>query len=270
MPLNPTRTRLDKLIFNKGLAESRSKAAELITQGKVTVEGKIDRKPSTLYPSDSTITIESPLKFVSRSGQKLDFALESFKLDITGMTALDIGASTGGFSDCLLQRKAHSVLAVDVGTDQLHPKIRENPKIINMERTDFRSLKTLPINIDLVVIDVSFISVLLILSHLQSLNPPLGLHIIALIKPQFEGQRINLNKKGVVRDKETLVKLLKKTLSAMRELGFRIHQLIESPITGGEGNREFLVYLRQNPKNGNGEEREEFNLDRFFFELDSP
>jgi 23S rRNA (cytidine1920-2'-O)/16S rRNA (cytidine1409-2'-O)-methyltransferase len=197
----------------------------------------------------------------------LEFALETFKIDVSGMVALDIGASTGGFSDCLLQHKAQSVLAVDVGTNQLHPKIRNDLRVINMEKTDFRSMKNIPVKVDIVVIDVSFISILLILSHLKSITSLNEKPVIALLKPQFEGQKNDLNKKGVVRDREKLVQLLTKTLSAIRGLGFWINRIAESPIRGGEGNREFLVLLSQPPNLGEMKNREEVELGRFLHNL---
>ncbi len=243
-----TTERLDIYLTNNGLVESRTKASRLITAGKVLVNGLICKKSNTLIHKTDSITITESMLYVSRGGEKLAHALDMFDIDPSNSIVLDIGASTGGFSDCLLQKNAQLIYAVDVGSDQLHKSLRNNPKIINLEKTDIRKLESLPKKADLITIDVSFIS----LSHILSSLPRFLAHpespIISLLKPQFETQRHNLNKHGVVKNTILLKEIIENAIERIETSGFFIEKMIESPILGKEGNREFLVLIRQGTK----------------------
>lgn len=231
--------RLDVLMAERGLAESRSKAQRLIQAGEVRVDDQLAHKPSTRVSDDAEITLQAKLPFVSRGGKKLDAALDRFGVDVTGAVAADVGASTGGFTDCLLQRGARRVYAIDSGYGQLHWDLRNDPRVVVMERTNARHLERLPERVDLTTIDVSFISLSLILPRAVAWLTPDGV-VVALIKPQFEAGPRNVEKGGVVRDPTTHRQVLERILGSAASLGLRLRGLMPSPLRGPAGNVEFL------------------------------
>lgn len=237
-----TKQRLDVLVFERGLAGSREQAHRLVLAGAVLVDGKVIDKPGTRVSEVAEITLTESLPYVSRGGLKLAAALDAFDINVAGLVAADIGASTGGFTDCLLQRGAAKIYAIDVGYGQLAWKLRRAPRVVVMERVNARYLEALPEPIDLVTIDVSFISLRLILPVVMRLLTPEG-QVIALIKPQFEAGRRQVGKGGVVRDPAVHRTVLEGLLSWAIEQGFVLRGLIPSPILGPAGNREFLAHL---------------------------
>jgi len=241
-------TRLDQILVDRNLCESREKAKRLILAGQVRVNGHPARKPSdTVKPADE-ITVDTPEKFVSRGGHKLEYALEHFQINVTDLTAFDLGASTGGFTDCLLQRGAAKVFAVDVGQGQLAWKLRTDPRVVVMEKTNARHLQpdNFPAPADLAVIDCSFISLKKILPPAGPLLKPYGI-IIALIKPQFEAGKAEADRgRGVITDPtihERVLAELKDFVSAQARLCWR--GVIESPLLGPAGNKEFLTLIEK-------------------------
>jgi 23S rRNA (cytidine1920-2'-O)/16S rRNA (cytidine1409-2'-O)-methyltransferase len=232
--------RLDVLLAKRGLAESRSKAQALIMAGKVRVNGQVMAKVGTQVSTEADISIESDLPYVSRGGLKLAAALDAFHIDPNGAICADVGASTGGFTDVLLQRGATRVYAIDVGYGQLAWKLRQNERVVVMERTNARYLETLPEPINLVTIDASFISLKLLLPRVIKWLKQPGL-IIALVKPQFEASKTQVGKGGVVRDKGVHRQVLENTVSYAQALDLTVLGLIPSPITGPAGNYEFLI-----------------------------
>jgi 23S rRNA (cytidine1920-2'-O)/16S rRNA (cytidine1409-2'-O)-methyltransferase len=252
-PVKLPRVRLDQLLVERGLAESRSRAQALVLAGKVRVgEGDAargDRKPGDLLAADTPLTVTEPSPYVSRGGYKLAAALDAFGIDPTGMIGLDVGASTGGFTDVLLQRGASRIYALDVGRGQLAEALRRDPRVISMERTNARELTatTLPERIDIATIDVSFISLDLVLGPVAAtLRPSTKSLIVALVKPQFEAGRGRTDH-GVVRDAAIHRDVLEKTVESARRHGLGTRAVIASPITGPEGNHEFLVHLAPGP-----------------------
>ena len=245
------RVRLDQLLVDRGLADSRTRAQALILAGKVRVgdgdAARRDRKPGDQLDAGVAIEVEQPEPYVSRGGHKLAAALDAFAIDPTGLTALDVGASTGGFSDVLLQRGARRVYALDVGRGQLAEALRRDPRVVSLERTNARSLtaETLPEPMDLAVIDVSFISLDRVLGPIVSTLRPQA-PIVALVKPQFEAGKGRTDR-GVVRDPAIHREVLERTVVAAREVGLGTRDVIASPILGPEGNREFLVHLAPGP-----------------------
>ena len=237
--------RLDVLLVNRGLFESRAKAQAAIMAGQVLVdEVKID-KPGT--PTKEEVTIRllgDKLRYVSRGGLKLEKALQIFPISVAGKVCADIGASTGGFTDCALQNGAAKVYAVDVGYGQLAWKLRSDERVVNMERTNVRYLEPVQLGelADCATIDVAFISLDKVLPAVHKILKPNGF-VIALIKPQFEAGRENVGKKGVVRDPEVHKAVIKNVISVAKELGFGVGGLDFSPIKGPEGNIEYLLYL---------------------------
>jgi len=234
--------RLDVLIKDKGLAKSRSRAERLIKKSLVEVEGKVIRESDKKVNIQSKIKIKSPLKYVSRGGDKLEKALREFGVDVKGMTVIDIGSSTGGFTDCLLQKGASRIYAVDVGKNQLDPSLKNNPKVLVYEETDIRKLGELNHLADLAVIDVSFISLILVLPKVKRLLKVTG-KIIALIKPQFEVNKEELDKRGVVKSEEIRKKSFEKTKEWIKRNGFKILGATVSPLKGEKGNVEYFLYL---------------------------
>lgn len=241
------RERLDILLTKKGLVKSRSMAVSLIKNGKISVDRKTIKKPSELVSCDAKIEITEIQKFVGRGGEKLAMAISTFKIDVSDLIALDIGSSTGGFTDCLLQNDAKKVFAVDVGTGQLAPELSKDLRVISLEKTDIRKLEKLPNGelADIAVIDVSFISLTLIFPHLKKFLKP-NAKIVALVKPQFELTPGDINKSGIVKTSELQNQALEKIISWCKENGFQILDQIDSPILGGKGNKEFLIYLQTN------------------------
>ncbi len=243
------RVRLDQLIVDRGLAESRSRAQALLLGGKVRVGNgdgaRFDRKPGDLIDPDVALEVMAPEPYVSRGGHKLAAALEAFGVDPAGRVCLDVGASTGGFTDVLLQRGATRVYAVDVGRGQLSEALRRDSRVISMERTNARSLtaSSLPEPVSLASVDVSFISLRLVLGPVASTFGVEGGDLIPLVKPQFEAGRRETNA-GVVRDQAVHERVLREVHDAARAAGLEPLASIPSPILGPEGNREFLLHLR--------------------------
>lgn len=238
--------RLDCLLFARGFADSREQAGRLILTGAVHVNGSRIEKPAKRIVSDACIDVKNRLPpFVSRAGGKLVAALDAFQLDVSGLIAMDVGASTGGFTDCLLQRSARRVYAVDVGYGQLDWRLRRDPRVVVLERCNVRYLDPalVPDPIDMAVIDVSFISLTIVLScALRFLQRPAA--IIALVKPQFEVGRGQVGRGGIVRDEFLRQAAAKKILEFASTLGLVSVGLIDSPISGQKGNREMLAGFR--------------------------
>ncbi len=235
------RQRIDKLLVTRGLFDSRARAQAAILAGLVLVDGRLVTKTSEEVAEEAVIDAQHPHPFVSRGGVKLAAALDAFGFDPSGKVALDVGASTGGFTDVLLSRGAARVYAVDVGRDQFHPSLRERPEVRLFEGTDARVLsrELVPEEVDLVVFDVSFISLSLVLSPALALAGPKA-RLVALVKPQFEAGRARV-KKGIVRDALVHEEACARISAEVAALGWRVVGLIPSPIEGGDGNREFLI-----------------------------
>lgn len=235
--------RLDVLLTKRGLAGSRAEAQRLIRAGEVRVAGQIADKPGAQVATNAEIAVAAHPRFVSRGGEKLEAALARFELNVMGVAAADVGASTGGFTDCLLQHGARRVYAIDVGYGQLDWRLRNDPRVVVMERTNARYLEGLPEPVGLVTADVSFISLRLILPAAVGWLEPDG-QAIALIKPQFEAGPRHVEKGGVVRDPEVHRRVLEHVLCAAAELGLGLRGLMPSPLRGPAGNVEFLGWWR--------------------------
>jgi 23S rRNA (cytidine1920-2'-O)/16S rRNA (cytidine1409-2'-O)-methyltransferase len=236
--------RLDKILVDRGLVTSRTRAEELIKNGDVLVNGQtLDKPGKKIALNAKIILLNEELAWVSRGALKLLKALETFSIDVTNKVGLDIGASTGGFTQVLLEKGASKVFCVDVGHGQLHEIIRTNPKIVNIEKTHIRELSKDKVNelVDIAVIDVSFISLEKVLPFLVPFLKP-SAQIVALIKPQFELERKALNKHGVVRSSSFYPGVLKNIQSVCAACNFETIDIIDSPIVGGDGNKEFLLY----------------------------
>ncbi len=238
--------RLDQLLVTKGLFPSREKAQRAVMAGEIKIGTQVAAKPSQLVQPDVEISVKSPEKFVGRGGLKLEGALNDFKIDVENKIALDIGASTGGFTDCLLQRGAARVYAVDVGHGQLDWKIRNDPLVIVLEKLNgrFLSREQIPESVDLCVIDVSFISLTLILPNAFELLTANGV-ILALIKPQFELQAADVGSGGIVRKPELHRKAQDKIVQFVTQLGHSVSEIVPSSITGADGNQEFFACIRK-------------------------
>jgi 23S rRNA (cytidine1920-2'-O)/16S rRNA (cytidine1409-2'-O)-methyltransferase len=250
--------RLDVLLFERGLVESRAKAQAVIMAGQVRVNGQVVDKASASFAPDAAVEIDSGPRFVSRGGEKLLGALEAFGIDPSGLVCADVGASTGGFTDCLLQHGVSKVYAIDVGKGILHWKLRTDPRVVVMEATNARFVESLPEPIQLVVCDASFISLKVLLPVMKEWLLPLppaplrlrpspaetGGEIVALIKPQFEaGRKESARHKGVIRDPEIHARILLDVLTFAVECGYGLHGLAKSPLLGPKGNVEFLAWL---------------------------
>lgn len=238
--------RLDTLLVQRGFFESRSRAQAAIMAGQVLVnEQKIDKTGTQVAPDAAIRLLGGDLKYVSRGGLKLEKAVRCFNLDLTGKIAADIGASTGGFTDCALQNGAARVYAIDVGYGQLAWKLRSDERVVNMERTNVRYLEadSLPEKVDVATIDVAFISLDKVLPAVKKIIADDGI-VIALIKPQFEAGKENVGKKGVVRDPQVHLTVINNVMATAGELGFKIAGLDYSPVKGPEGNIEYLLYLK--------------------------
>lgn len=244
--------RLDQLVFEQGYAESRERAKALIMSGNVFVNGQRSDKPGTPIAPDAKIEVHGgALPFVSRGGYKLDKALKVFPIDPAGLTCIDCGASTGGFTDVLLQHGAEKVYAVDVGYGQLAWKLRNNTRVVNLERTNLRYItdEQIPELCDMAVMDVSFISVKLVLPAVKQ-RLKSGADIICLIKPQFEAGREEVGKKGVVRDAAVHLSVIRSVLDFATEAGLSVMGLDFSPIKGPEGNIEYICYMKNGDFSG--------------------
>lgn len=235
-------TRLDVLLLERGLAATREQARALIMAGSATVDGVVVDKVGTKVDDEAVIAVAAAPRFVGRGGLKLEKALDAFQLDVSGMVVMDVGASTGGFTDCLLQRGAAKVYAVDVGYGQLDWRLRSDPRVITMERTNARYLTGLPEPVDMATMDVSFISIRLVLPAIGRLLRP-GAQAIVLVKPQFEAGRQQVGKGGVVRDPAVHRAVLRELVSWGDREGFGFQKLAVSPIRGPAGNVEFLSMI---------------------------
>jgi 23S rRNA (cytidine1920-2'-O)/16S rRNA (cytidine1409-2'-O)-methyltransferase len=238
--------RLDQLLVAKGLFASREQAQRAVMAGEIKIGTRTAAKPSQLLKADAAIALKPMRKYVGRGGLKLESALDRFRIDVHGKVALDIGASTGGFTDCLLQRGAAKVYAVDVGHGQLDWKLRNNPRVIVLEKLNARFLsgEHIPGLVDVCVIDVSFISLTLILPNAFDLIHPSGV-ILALIKPQFELQRADVGRGGVIRDPELQQKAQDKIVAFVTHLGYVVIGIVPSAIKGADGNQEFFACMRK-------------------------
>jgi len=247
------RKRLDVILLEKGFFRSIDEARRSIMAGTVTINGRVEDKPGTIFRDDIVIEIkQDSLPYASRGGLKLEKALKEFGIDVTGKVAMDVGASTGGFTDCLLKYGAAKVYAVDVGYGQLAWNLRNDPRVINMERTNVRFLKPedIPEPLDFVSIDVSFISLRLVLPVIKDFLAGEG-EIISLVKPQFEAEREEVGKHGVVREKKTHIEVIRRVIAFAKEIGLKVAGITYSPIRGPEGNIEFLLYLSKKENSEN-------------------
>ncbi len=240
--------RLDVLLVNRNLAESREKAKAIIMSGNVFVDGQREDKAGSTFPENASIEVkENPLKYVSRGGLKLEKAIAQYGIALEGKICMDVGSSTGGFTDCMLQNGAVKVYSVDVGTNQLAWKLRQDERVISMEKTNIRYLtpEQLEDRIAFASIDVSFISLTKVLLPVRELLKEEG-EVVCLIKPQFEAGREKVGKKGVVRDKKVHEEVIALVCGFASSAGFDCLDLNFSPIKGPEGNIEYLLYLRKN------------------------
>ena len=241
---SPTRVRADQRLVAAGLTETRQHARALILAGLVFLEERRIEKAGQLVASDAKLRLSEQPRYVGRGGDKLEGALNAFSLDVGGLVALDIGASTGGFTDCLLQHGAVRVYAVDAGRGQLADRLRRDPRVSAMERTNARYPYTLPEAVDLVTADVSFISLRLVLPEaLRRLNP--GGHVLALVKPQFEAGRDRVGRRGVITDPKVHASVVGAFCTwATGQTGLRLYGIRKAALTGNDGNQEFFVLLR--------------------------
>ena len=240
--LRVMKKRIDQLLVERGLAPTREKAKPLIMAGDVLVGGHVVDKPGTKVDETAELVVASRPRYVSRGGLKMERALEAFDLDVTGKVVADIGASTGGFTDCMLQHGAARVYAVDVGYGQLDWKLRSDPRVVVMERTNARNLTELPEPLDMVSMDVSFISIRLVIPSIAGMLRPEGM-IVSLVKPQFEAGRDQVGKGGVVRDPAVHRAVLSDLASWGGLNGYGFRRLAVSPLRGPAGNVEFLALI---------------------------
>jgi 23S rRNA (cytidine1920-2'-O)/16S rRNA (cytidine1409-2'-O)-methyltransferase len=238
--------RLDVLLLERFGTLSRVYIQSMIMQGKVKVGGIVVTKPGTMVADDAVCAFDMiEKKYVSRAGYKLEGALDGFVIDVNNLIAMDAGLSTGGFTDCLLQRGVRKVYGVDVGYGQVHEKIRQDHRVVVMERTNLRHLQTLPELVDLATLDLSFISVLKVIDAVRLLIKLRG-HLIVLIKPQFEAERNQIGKGGIVIDSAVHDQVIKRVTEGVQNAGFLLQGVIASPIEGTDGNKEFLAYFIRN------------------------
>ena len=239
--------RLDCLLFDRGLAESREKAKAMIMMGNIYVDNQKSDKPGTMLPTDTKVEIRGEtMPYVSRGGLKLEKAMSVFPIQLKDKITMDIGASTGGFTDCMLQNGAKKVYSVDVGYGQLAWKLRTDPRVVNLERTNIRYItrEQVPDDVDFFSVDVSFISLCLVLPVARNFMTE-DARAVCLIKPQFEAGREKVGKKGVVRDKAVHIEVIEKIVNFVLEQGFSVLGLTFSPVKGPEGNIEYLIYLQK-------------------------
>jgi len=234
--------RIDVLLFERGLAPSREMARRYVMAGEVRADGQMVDKPGTRIDESAQIEVKAAPPYVSRGGEKLAGAFADFSLNVTGIICADVGASTGGFTDCLLQNGAAKVYAIDVGYGQIALKLRDNPRVILMERTNARHLEKLPEPVQLVSIDASFISLRLLLPVVKNWLTADG-EVVALVKPQFEAGKQDVGKRGVVKDPAVHKDVLLTVLNAAGEIGYMVRGITRSPLTGPKGNIEFLAWL---------------------------
>ena len=234
--------RLDRLLVERGLVESREKAQELIRAGEVLVDGRAVTRPAARAHSQSTVTLLRQPRYVGRGGEKLEAALRRWSVSLQGMVCADVGACTGGFTDCLLQHGAAKVYAIEAGHGQLHPRLREDPRVVSLEDTDARTLRALPERVNLAVVDVSFVSLKEVLPGLFHWLHEGG-EVWALLKPQFEAP--HLTKKGVMRSAQARERILQDFVAWCQGKGWIVLDAFECPVAGEEGNREFWLRLRE-------------------------
>jgi 23S rRNA (cytidine1920-2'-O)/16S rRNA (cytidine1409-2'-O)-methyltransferase len=237
------KTRLDVLLVERGLVESRALAQRLIMAGKVRVDGQVELKPSRTLSPSADLAVDPGRRFVSRGGLKLEAALLAFQIQVEGRVCADVGASTGGFTDCLLQHGAGKVYAIDVGRGQLDWRLRQDGRVIVKERTNARQLTELPEPIQLVTADVAFISLRLLFARMRAWLAPGG-QMVCLVKPQFEAGRRQVGKGGVVRDPAVQRAAVSEVILAAERVGFIPAGLLASPIKGPKGNQEYLLWCR--------------------------
>lgn len=235
--------RVDQLLVERGLAESRSLAQRLVMAGQVRAGGELVHKPSETVASDVVLEIEGGPRYVSRAGEKLEASLDAFRISPEGRICADVGSSTGGFTDCLLQHGAQRVYAIDVGKGQLHWKLRQDDRVAILEGTNARYLDELPEAVSLITVDVSFISALRILPQAAQWLNAQG-EVIVLVKPQFEAGPEKVGKGGIVKDLAVHKEVLEKVTQGALELELHAHGLIRSPVRGAKGNQEYLAWLR--------------------------
>jgi 23S rRNA (cytidine1920-2'-O)/16S rRNA (cytidine1409-2'-O)-methyltransferase len=241
------KVRIDQLLYKRALTESREKARALILEGKVIVNGQKVEKPGTMVNQNAEITIcGETLPYVSRGGLKLEKALKEFAIDVKDKVAMDVGASTGGFTDCLIQHGAKKVYSVDVGYGQLAWELRTDPRVVPIEKTNIRYMpkEKIPEEVDIVTVDVSFISLRLVIPKILEFLKPDG-EIIALIKPQFEAGKGEVPKGGVIKDPEKRARIVQEIKQFFESLNVKIVGIIPSPIPGQKGNIEFLLYAQK-------------------------
>ena len=234
--------RADVLLVERGLAESREKARALLLAGQVRLGDRVIDKPGTLLPQDAELRVLARTPYVSRGGVKLAHALDVFRVDVADAVAVDVGASTGGFTDCLLQRGARKVYALDVGRGQIDYRLRTDQRVVVIEGVNARYPLALPEQVDVATVDVSFISLTLVLPNVLSAVKPGGL-VVALVKPQFEAGRGQVQRGGLVKDPAIHAEVLGRIILWIVEHGARLRGLTSSPIPGGDGNREFFVLV---------------------------
>lgn len=244
--MSKVKKRLDQLVHEQQPQYSKTQIQSWIMQGKVQVEGQIVTKPGTML--DETVQLvcdfQEP-KFVSRAGFKLEKALDHFGIDVTGLVAMDAGLSTGGFTDCLLQRGIAKVFGIDVGYGQVAEKIRKDPRVVLMERTNLREVDDLGQPVDLVTLDLSFISVLKVMDAVNAILKPHG-KLIVLIKPQFEARKHEVGRGGIIKDERIHKEVIDRVKSGVEAFGYSCQGIIDSPIEGATGNKEFLGYFIKN------------------------
>ena len=246
----PPKARLDVLMVSQGLAETRDWAQRLVRAGEVRVNGQVVDQPSKLFATDAVISVQNPPKYVSRGGLKLEAALDYFHLDLRDLVCADVGSSTGGFTDCMLQRGALRVYSLDVGHNQLHWKLRNDPRVVVMEGVNVRYLESLPEPVQFASVDVSFISLTLILPRVAAWLGPQGSPVpqgsaVALIKPQFEAGREKVGKGGIVREPAVHQEVIEHITSFCVQTGWVVRGVIDSPILGADGNKEFLAWIQR-------------------------
>ena len=249
--------RLDVLLVKRALVESREKAKAVIMTGNVFVDGQREDKAGSVFPENVQITVKgNTMKYVSRGGYKLEKAVELWEINLADQVCMDVGSSTGGFTDCMLQNGAQKVYAIDVGTNQLAWKLRQDDRVISMEKTNIRYVTNEDVTeaVDFSSIDVAFISLTKVLLPVRELLKPSG-RVVCLVKPQFEAGRDKVGKKGVVRDRKVHLEVIEMVMSYALSIGFHILELDYSPIKGPEGNIEYLLYLEKREEAGVYEEK---------------
>lgn len=241
--MSKIKKRLDQLVHEQQPQYSKTQIQSWIMQGKVKVDGQIVTKPGTMIDESAVLSydIQEP-KFVSRAGFKLEKALDHFGVDVTDYVVMDAGLSTGGFTDCLLQRGAKKVYGVDVGYGQVAEKIRKDPRVVLMERTNLREVRDLGESVDLVTLDLSFISVLKVMDAVNAVLKPNG-KLVVLIKPQFEARKEDVGRGGIIKDERVHKEVIERVTNGVQAYGFACQGVIESPIEGATGNKEFLGYF---------------------------